>query len=115
MSVEILAQLPSGALANPQLNYNKVAIVQNEFARLAEKGKVFSTTHQTVGIITQAGLSGTAAILSLHNPAGSGVVGRLWYAGMALEVKVPGAHGAALRDEKHAAEWPGWINQVMPR
>lgn len=40
---------------------------------------------------------------------------REYPAGMALEVKVPGVHGAALRDEKHAAEWPAWIDKVMPR
>ena len=86
MSVEILGQLPGGSPAAPQLGFEKYFVMQSELSRAAEKGQLFATTHQGTGIVTQAGLSGTDAIITLHNPAGSGITGKLWYAAVGGKV-----------------------------
>ena len=91
MSVEIMGQLPGGAAAVPALNYSRELVTQDSLARAVERGKCFATTNQGTGIVTQAGLSGTDAILALYNPMGSGVTGRLWYAGFTSKVAAAAA------------------------
>lgn len=86
MSVELQAQLPSGALGTPQIDNDKYLVMASAFARAGERGRLYCTTHQGTGIVTQAGLSGTDAILSLHNPAGSGVTGKLHYCAVGAKV-----------------------------
>lgn len=76
----------AGAQRPLLLSGNDEAVVQDSFAAAVERGRCFATTNQGTGIITQAGLSATDAILALHNPAGSGVTGRLWYAGFLAKV-----------------------------
>lgn len=86
MSVPILAELPSGAEGAPKLNYDGYFVTQSAFSRAVERGRVFATCQQGTGIITQAGLSGTDAILALHNPAGSNISARLWHASFISKV-----------------------------
>lgn len=86
MSVEMLAELPGGGSGTPKLDADRFTIVKDSLARHAELGRAFVATHQGTGIVTQAGLSATDAILSLHNPAGSGVSGLLFY--VAVQTKV---------------------------
>lgn len=77
----------SGGASRPlALNNDDYAIVQDSMAAYADRGRLYVTTHQGTGIVTQAGLSATDAILSLHNPAGSGVTGRVWFC--AVQAKV---------------------------
>jgi hypothetical protein len=85
MSVEMLAQLPGGSSAVPQMNYDRYLVTEDAFARAVERGRCFGVCNQ-VGVTSQAGLSGTTPVLSLVNPAGSGITGRLWFAGATVEV-----------------------------
>lgn len=85
MSVEIQAQNPSGGLVTLQTNIDKFLISQDAFARAVERGTVFSVCNQT-GVASQAGLSATTPVLTLANPAGSTVSGRLWMASAHFEV-----------------------------
>ena len=50
-----------------------------------DRGRVFAVANQA-GITTQAGLSLTTPALTLANPLGSGVKGRLWFAGVTFTV-----------------------------
>lgn len=92
MSVEVQAELPSGALGTPKLNADRYTVVQDAFARAGELGRCFVATHQGTGIVTQAGLSATDAIISLHNPAGSGKTGKVHF--VAVQAKVANAAAA---------------------
>lgn len=49
------------------------------FAEAAAGGRCF-TVANAAGVTSQAGLSATTPVLTLANPAGSGVTGKLWYA-----------------------------------
>ena len=91
MSVEIRGELPGGSLGTPALNNDGYMVVQDSLARAVERGRVFATCQQGTGVVTQAGLSGTDAILALHNPAGSGVTGRLWHASFISKVAAAAA------------------------
>lgn len=51
----------------------------HDLVRAVARGRVYSVANQT-GVASQAGLSATTPVLTLANPAGSGVKGRLWYA-----------------------------------
>lgn len=53
--------------------------VGSSFATAVERGRVFVVANQS-GVTSQAGLSATTPVLTLYNPPGSGVTGRLWYA-----------------------------------
>jgi hypothetical protein len=77
----------SGGSARPvSLNNDDMVIVQDAMASYADRGRLFATTHQGTGIVTQAGLSATDAILTIHNPNGSGVTGRLWFSSVGAKV-----------------------------
>ena len=54
-------------------------------AKAVEKGQVYAVANQA-GVASQAGLSGTTPVLTLANPYGSGVRGRLWFAGASFSV-----------------------------
>ena len=69
----------------PSMSRYGSAIVQDDFAAAVERGRVFGIANQT-GVTSQAGLSATTPVLTLANPLGSGVCGRLWYAGAVFEV-----------------------------
>ena len=56
-----------------------------DLALAVDKGRVFAVASQ-VGVTSQAGLSLTTPVLTLYNPLGSGVKGRLWYAGAVFTV-----------------------------
>ena len=86
MSVEMKVEQAGGALVTPQTDFDKYLVMKDSFARAGERGRLYSTTHQGTGIVTQAGLSATDAILSLHNPAGSGVTGKLHYCSFLVKV-----------------------------
>lgn len=63
-------------------------VVSDEHARFYEatvRQNVYTVANQA-GITTQAGLSATTPALTLYNPAGSGVVGVLIYAGFVASV-----------------------------
>ena len=77
--------LARGALAAPSLNKAGALVMQNHFAAAVERGRCFAVCNQ-VGVTSQAGLSLTTPVLTLYNPAGSGVTGRLWYASANLLV-----------------------------
>lgn len=64
---------------------NQVALETFDFQAAVAKGRVYSVANQT-GVATQAGLSATTPVLTLANPAGSGVKGKLWYAGATFNV-----------------------------
>lgn len=49
------------------------------------QGNAYGVAMQS-GVTSQAGLSATTPILTLYNPAGSGVNGVLWYAGVTMSV-----------------------------
>ena len=90
MSVEMLGifseqDLQKGALAAPTLNGFGHLVGSNNFTAAAERGRVFSVCNQA-GVTSQAGLTGTTPVLSLYNPAGSGVTGKLWYASASMLV-----------------------------
>ena len=91
MSVEMKGELPSEALGTPKLNNDGYLIEQSAFARAVERGRVFSTCQQGTGVVTQAGLSATDAIIALHNPAGSGITGRLWHCSFISKVAAAAA------------------------
>lgn len=55
-------------------------LAYDAFLEAVDKGRVFAVANQA-GVTSQAGLSATTPVLTLANPAGSGVKGRLWYAG----------------------------------
>lgn len=83
MSIEVLAKvgeqdLQPGSLAMPGLNRHGHLVIQDSFTAAVEKGRVFSVASQA-GVTSQAGLSATTPVLTLYNPAGSGVTGRLWH------------------------------------
>lgn len=83
MSVEVKGvyseqNLGVGDSAKPSLNRFGHLIAQNSFASAVERGRCYAVAMQ-VGVATQAGLSLTTPILTLYNPSGSGVTGRLWY------------------------------------
>lgn len=87
MSVEMLGKgWKTKALVPPAVSPDDYLIVQDSLAAAVERGRVFAACIQGTGIVTQAGLSATDAILALYNPSGSGVVGRVWYAGVAFSV-----------------------------
>lgn len=90
MSVEMLGQVGVQVLANgsksmPSLSKSGSMVVQDDFAAAVERGRCFAVCNQ-VGVTSQAGLSATTPVLTLANPLGSGVRGRLWYAGAAFSV-----------------------------
>src|SRR5476651_1315624 len=61
---------------------------QDVHARYQEavyRGNVYGAANQS-GVVTQAGLSATTPVLTLANPAGSGKLGVLWYAGATFAV-----------------------------
>ena len=95
MSVEMLCQLPGASNAVPQLNYDRYMIQQDAFARAVEKGKCFIVANQA-GVTSQAGLSATTPVLSLVNPAGSGISGKLWMASATIEVAAATAGSVVL-------------------
>lgn len=67
---------------------SKVLSVQQDrarFDRAVRRGRVWAIANQ-VGVATQAGLSLTTPPLTLANPNGSGVRGKLWMVSYATEV-----------------------------
>lgn len=90
MAVEILGHvgqqvLAKGSKAQPTLSRDGSTVVRDYFAEAVDRGRVFATCNQT-GVTTQAGLSATTPVLTLYNPAGSGVNARLWFAAAHFEV-----------------------------
>lgn len=82
--------LDDGTMAMPGLNHYGYIVgscfdAGSSFAAAVEKGRVFSVANQA-GVTSAAGLSAAEPVLTLYNPAGSGVTGRLWYAGAAMLV-----------------------------
>ena len=64
---------------------NAVELEAKDFQAAVGRGRVFGVASQA-GVTSQAGLSGTTPVLTLANPAGSGVKGKLWYAGATFSV-----------------------------
>lgn len=67
------------------LGQHNIGLETDGFEAAVARGRVFSVCNQT-GVATQAGLSVTDPVLTLANPAGSGVKGRLWFAGASFLV-----------------------------
>ena len=100
MSVEMLGVvgpqvLANGAKAPPSMARNGSLVTQDDFAAAVERGRCFAVCNQT-GVTSQAGLSVTTPVLTLANAAGSGVRGRLWFAGATLEVAAATAGSVVL-------------------
>lgn len=90
MSVEMLGrvgeqELAKGAEAPLTLNRQGYVVVQDSMAAAAERGRLFIVCLQSPDAMA-AGLSLTTPVLTLYNPAGSGVTGRLWMASWVNEV-----------------------------
>ncbi len=90
MSVELLGkvgeqELAKGAEAPITLNRHGYVVVQDSMAAAAERGRLFIVCLQAPDAMA-AGLSATTPVLTLYNPAGSGVTGRLWMASWVNEV-----------------------------
>ena len=64
---------------------NIVELEADSLQAAVAKGRVYAVA-STAGVTSQAGLSATTPVLTLYNPLGSGVKGRLWYAGALLAV-----------------------------
>lgn len=77
--------LASGAKSRARIGYDGSLSVWDYFTLAVEEGRVWSVANQA-GVTSQAGLSATTPVLTLANPAGSGVRGRLWYAGATFSV-----------------------------
>ena len=56
-----------------------------DFQDAVADGRVYSVCNQA-GVTSQAGLSATTPVLTLYNPLGSGVKGRIWYVGCTFTV-----------------------------
>lgn len=56
-----------------------------DFQAAVSNGRVYSVCNQA-GVTSQAGLSATTPVLTLYNPLGSGVKGRIWYVGCTFTV-----------------------------
>lgn len=99
MSVETLLKvgMQSGLSGSsvPSMNKYGSAYTQDDFLAAVEKGRCFAVCNQT-GVTSQAGLSATTPVLTLYNPVGSGVNGRLWYAGCTNEVSAATAGSIVL-------------------
>lgn len=77
--------MPNGAYGPPALNLDRYLVQQDGFAREVERGLGYVVANQA-GVTSQAGLSATTPVLTLYNPAGSGVTGKLWMASAQFEV-----------------------------
>lgn len=62
-----------------------VRLEDDAFSAAVMRGRVFSVANQA-GVTSQAGLSATTPVLTLPNPAGSGVNCKIWYAGASFTV-----------------------------
>lgn len=62
-----------------------VALEDGDLERAVAKGRVYAVCNQA-GVTSQVGLSATTPVLTLYNPPGSGVKGKLWYAGAVFSV-----------------------------
>lgn len=87
-----LQSLSDGAAGRPAMSRRGEFIVADSFAQAAERGRCFAVANQA-GVTSQAGLSATTPVLTLVNPAGSGVNGFLWFAGAQFTV-APATAGA---------------------
>lgn len=90
MSVEVRGKvgeqnLAKGALAPPTLNRHGHVVWQQSLQSAAEHGRVFFAALQAPDAMAN-GLSATTPVLTLYNPAGSGVTGRLWKVAFVNEV-----------------------------
>ena len=61
------------------------SLESEDFQKAVAEGRVYSVCNQT-GVASQAGLSATTPVLTLANPLGSGVKGKLWYAAASFNV-----------------------------
>ena len=99
MSVEMLVQtgrqIVSNGMARLRGARDGALVAQDDFAAAVEDGNVFGVCNQA-GATMAAGLSLTTPLLTLANPAGSGVHGRLWYAGFVNEGIVTAAGSVLL-------------------
>ena len=77
--VGLQSKMADGTAARFALGSRGETIASPRFAEAAARGKCFSVCNQA-GVTSQAGLSATTPVLTLYNPAGSGVNGFLWFA-----------------------------------
>lgn len=77
--------LSNGTRAPVRISKNASLVLRDELSEEILKGRAFIVANQ-VGVTSQAGLSGTTPVLTLYNPTGSGVRGKLWMASAHLEV-----------------------------
>jgi len=83
-----LRALQDGAQAGLRLARDGSWVVRHAgaaFQEAVERGRVFAVANQA-GVTSQAGLSATTPVLTLWNPAGSGVNLCVWYVGANFSV-----------------------------
>lgn len=85
MLAQVGSQSNLSGKATPSMNKTGSLYTQDEFIAAVEAGRCYAVANQT-GVTSQAGLSATTPVLTLYNPAGSGVSGRIWYCGATFEV-----------------------------
>ncbi len=64
---------------------NAVNLEQQDLQEAVARGNVYMVANQA-GVTSQAGLSATTPVLTLANPLGSGVKGKLWFTGATFTV-----------------------------
>lgn len=74
-----------GTQQRPALSRRAQVAVSESFREACEDGRCFAICSQA-GVTSQAGLSATTPVLTLYNPAGSGVNGYLHFAGATFTV-----------------------------
>lgn len=87
--------LAAGIAARPSMSKRGGWAVSPAFREAVEAGKAFAVCNQA-GVTSQAGLSATTPVLTLYNPAGSGVNGFLHFAGATFSVAFAAAAGIFL-------------------
>lgn len=77
------------ALRKEDLAFEKLSLLVSQlsapFDAAVKRGRVWAIANQA-GVTSQAGLSATTPVLTLANPIGSGVRGKLWYASASIDV-----------------------------
>lgn len=84
-----------GAQVRPAMSRRGAMAVSPSFAEAVERGRCFAVCNQA-GVTSQAGLVATTPVLTLYNPAGSGVNGILWFAGASFSVAFAAASAVFL-------------------
>ncbi len=100
----------NGSVADVRVTPEGNLSVRSDFAEAVRGGNCYGVANQA-GVTSQAGLSATTPVLTLWNPAGSGKLLKLWYAGAVCIVSAAtaGAVFAAVGTNVNAAAVTGTL------